>query len=179
MTQQRNPNEQDRSIDTPSPKRRWRLSRRGFLIGLGAAGAGLAVGAYFGKPALNLFMAESLAAGEHAGNSFMQLADDPPLWLEVLPDSRIRLSLVKVEMGQGVHTSIAQIAVEELGIGWGRSGCAAGGHFIRSGGQFRHWRQLLGGLQLWSSAPRSRGHAQSAAAGSGLGLEAGGGRAAR
>ena len=118
MTQQRNPNEQDRSIDTPSPKRRWRLSRRGFLIGLGAAGAGLAVGAYFGKPALNLFMAESLAAGEHAGNSFMQLADDPPLWLEVLPDSRIRLSLVKVEMGQGVHTSIAQIAVEELGIGW-------------------------------------------------------------
>ena len=119
MIQQRNPNEQDRSIDTPSPKRRWRLSRRGFLIGLGAAGAGLAVGAYFGKPALNLFMAESLAAGEHAGNSFMQLADDPPLWLEVLPDSRIRLSLVKVEMGQGVHTSIAQIAVEELGIGWG------------------------------------------------------------
>ncbi len=118
MTQQRNPNEQDRSIDTPSPKRRWRLSRRGFLIGLGAAGAGLAVGAYFGKPALNLFVAESLAAGEHAGNSFMQLADDPPLWLEVLPDSRIRLSLVKVEMGQGVHTSIAQIAVEELGIGW-------------------------------------------------------------
>ena len=48
----------------------------------------------------------------------MQLPNDPPLWLEVLPDSRIRLSLVKVEMGQGVHTSIAQIAVEELGIDW-------------------------------------------------------------
>ena len=118
MTEERNPNEQDRSIATPSPQRRWRLSRRGFLIGLGAAGAGLAVGAYFGKPALNLIVAESLAASEHAGNSFIQLADDPPLWLEVLPDSRIRLSLVKVEMGQGVHTSIAQIAIEELGIDW-------------------------------------------------------------
>ena len=48
----------------------------------------------------------------------MQLPEDPPLWLEVLPDSRVRLAMVKVEMGQGVHTSIAQIAVEELGISW-------------------------------------------------------------
>ncbi len=123
MTQERDQNrlkadQPDRAIDTPSSRRRWRLSRRGFLIGLGAAGAGLAVGAYFGKPALNLFMAESLANSEPADNSFMMLPDDPPLWLEVLPDSRFKLSLVKVEMGQGVHTSIAQIAVEELGIGW-------------------------------------------------------------
>ena len=118
MTQEPNANEQDRAIDSPPPKRRWRLSRRGFLIGLGAAGAGLAVGAYFGKPTLNLLMAENLTASEHAGNSFMQLPDDPPLWLDVLPDSRIRLSMIKVEMGQGVHTSIAQIAVEELGIDW-------------------------------------------------------------
>ncbi len=102
----------------PSPKRRWRLTRRGFLIGLGVAGTGLAVGAYFGRPVLHGIMAESMAEAEHAGSSFMQLPDDPPLWLEVLEDSRIRLSLTKVEMGQGVHTSIAQIAVEELGISW-------------------------------------------------------------
>ena len=102
----------------PLGKRRWRLSRRGFLIGMGAAGASLAVGAYFGRPALHLYMAENLAASEPAGSSFMQLDSDPPLWLEVLEDSRIRLSVVKVEMGQGVHTSIAQIAVEELGISW-------------------------------------------------------------
>ena len=101
-----------------STKRRWRLTRRGFLIGLGAAGAGLAVGAYFGRPVLHEVMAESFAEAEHAGSSFMQLPADPPLWLEVLEDSRIRLSLTKVEMGQGVHTSIAQIAVEELGISW-------------------------------------------------------------
>ena len=113
-----NGSEQDRGEQIQPPKRRWRLSRRGFLIGLGAAGASLAVGAYFGKPALNLYMAENLANSEPGANSFMQLPNDPPLWLEVLPDSRIRLSLVKVEMGQGVHTSIAQIAVEELGIAW-------------------------------------------------------------
>ena len=107
-----------RGDSAPPQNRRWRLSRRGFLIGLGAAGASLAVGAYFGKPALHLFMAKSLASSEHAGNSFMQLPADPPLWLEVLPDSRVRLSMIKVEMGQGVHTSIAQIAMEELGIDW-------------------------------------------------------------
>ena len=74
----------DRVEPGPPQNRRWRLSRRGFLIGLGAAGASLAVGAYFGKPALHLFMAESLASSEHAGNSFMQLPADPPLWLEVV-----------------------------------------------------------------------------------------------
>ena len=108
----------ERAEPVRSTKRRWRLTRRGFLIGLGAAGAGLAVGAYFGRPVLNEIMAESMAEAEHAGSGFMQLPDDPPLWLEVLEDSRIRLSLTKVEMGQGVHTSIAQIAVEELGISW-------------------------------------------------------------
>ena len=108
----------ERAEPVRSRKRGWRLTRRGFLIGLGAAGAGLAVGAYFGRPVLHGIMAESMAEAEHAGSSFMQLPDDPPLWLEVLEDSRIRLSLTKVEMGQGVHTSIAQIAVEELGISW-------------------------------------------------------------
>ena len=108
----------DGTDSSEEPKRRWRLTRRGFLIGLGVAGAGLAVGAYFGRPVLHGIMAESMAEGEHAGSGFMQLPDDPPLWLEVLEDSRIRLSLTKVEMGQGVHTSIAQIAVEELGISW-------------------------------------------------------------
>ncbi|MXY94589.1 MAG: xanthine dehydrogenase family protein molybdopterin-binding subunit [Caldilineaceae bacterium SB0664_bin_27] len=108
----------ERAEATPAMRRRWRLTRRGFLIGLGAAGAGLAVGGYFGRPILHGIMAESMAEAEHAGSSFMQLPDEPPFWLEVLEDSRIRLSLTKVEMGQGVHTSIAQIAVEELGIRW-------------------------------------------------------------
>ncbi len=108
----------ERAEPVRSAKGRWRLTRRGFLIGLGVAGAGLAVGAYFGRPVVHGIMAESMAEAEHAGSSFMQLPDAPPLWLEVLEDSRIRLSLTKVEMGQGVHTSIAQIAVEELGISW-------------------------------------------------------------
>ena len=136
MTRERNPNDAvgpqagppsegnegrgtDRVEPAPPQKRRWRLSRRGFLIGLGAAGASLAVGVYFGKPALHLFMAESLASIEHAGNSFMQLPADPALWLEVL--CRIAASVLRwsrSKWGRAIHTSIAQIAMEELGIGW-------------------------------------------------------------
>ena len=96
-------------------KRRWHMSRRGFLIGAGATGATLAVGVYFGTPAFRLAMAERL---DSALDSISAPPDDPDLWLEVLPDSRIRLYLSKVEMGQGVHTSMAQLAVEELGIDW-------------------------------------------------------------
>ena len=79
MKQAQNPNDPDRAGSAGAPKRRWRLSRRGFLIGIGAAGATLAVGAYFGKPALNLYMAESMANSDPAENSFMQMPNDPPL----------------------------------------------------------------------------------------------------
>lgn len=155
------PNESDevkgaeRADATPAKKRRWRLTRRGFLIGLGAAGASLAVGAYLGRPVLHEIMAESMAEAEHAGSGFMQLPDDPPLWLEVLEDSRIRLSLTKVEMGQGVHTSIAQIAVEELGI-------SSGGQWYQDAvwyGRAANWAGRRGSCQrVYSSDGAAHSH---------------------
>jgi isoquinoline 1-oxidoreductase beta subunit len=99
----------------PAPtKRRWRISRRGFLIGVGAAGVGLALGVTFGLPAMRLRIFDGL----DSGGGFGEVPADPWAWFEVLPDSRLRLYLAKVEMGQGVHTSLAQIAAEELGVGW-------------------------------------------------------------
>ncbi len=41
---------------------------------------------------------------------------DPRSWIQVLPDDRIRLFVPKAEMGQGVHTGLAQIAAEELEV---------------------------------------------------------------
>lgn len=96
-------------------KRRWRMSRRGFLIGVGVTGVGLALGVTVGLPALHLRMAEMLDSGGGMGADF---PTDPFAWFEVLEDNRLRLYLSKVEMGQGVHTALAQIAVEELGIAW-------------------------------------------------------------
>ncbi len=92
--------------------RKWRVSRRGFLIGIGVAGAGLALGVTVGLPAARLKIAESVSEAGSFGN----VSRDPYAWFEVLPDSRVRLFLTKAEMGQGVHTALAQIAAEELGI---------------------------------------------------------------
>lgn len=95
--------------------RRWRPSRRQFLIGAGLAGGGLALGVFLGVPAMRLRIAESTDEG---GGGFFQQSNDPLAWFEVSPDGSIALYVPKVEMGQGVHTALKQIAVEELGVEW-------------------------------------------------------------
>jgi isoquinoline 1-oxidoreductase beta subunit len=98
---------------TAPAKRRWRLTRRGFLIGAGLLGTGLALGIPLGTPYARLKIAEFFN-GE--GGPPTSYPTDPFAWFEILPDSRIRLYLSKVEMGQGIHTALAQIALEELEI---------------------------------------------------------------
>lgn len=95
-------------------KRRWRMSRRGFLIGLGAAGVGVAVGLRFGVPALRLTIAQSLERSGAPGG----VNAPPQAWFEILPDNRVTLFIPKIEMGQGIHTSLAQIGAEELEVAW-------------------------------------------------------------
>jgi len=96
-------------------KQRWRLSRRQFLIGAGLAGGGLALSVLLGVPAVRLRVAESTDEG---GGGFFTQSNDPLAWFEVSPDNRVTLYVPKVEMGQGVHTALKQIAVEELGVPW-------------------------------------------------------------
>ncbi|MEZ4681244.1 MAG: molybdopterin cofactor-binding domain-containing protein [Caldilineaceae bacterium] len=104
----------DQSSGSGSPKRRrWRITRRGFLIGAGVTGVGLALGVTFGKPYMHLKVAEMLDSGGGMAGGY---DTTPWSWFEVLDDSRVRVFIPKVEMGQGVHTSIAQVAAEELGI---------------------------------------------------------------
>ncbi|MDZ7704870.1 MAG: molybdopterin cofactor-binding domain-containing protein [Trueperaceae bacterium] len=95
-------------------KKRWRLSRRGFLIGLGVTGVGLALGLRYGVPAGRLAIADSFDNAAPPGT----VEGEPMTWFDVLPDNRIRLHTPKVEMGQGVHTALAQIAAEELAVRW-------------------------------------------------------------
>src|SRR5690349_4800274 len=94
---------------------RWRLSRRGFLIGVGAAGAGLIVGTSIGLPAARLSLAQTFAKGDGRVSGIDRT---PTVWFEILPDNRVRFFVPKIEMGQGVHTSLAQIAADELEIAW-------------------------------------------------------------
>jgi isoquinoline 1-oxidoreductase beta subunit len=95
-------------------KRRWRITRRQFLIGAGVAGGTLAIGVAVGVPYGRLKLAEQA----DIEGSLPTVSADPWVWFEVPPDGQIRMYISKVEMGQGVHTALKQIAVEELGIGW-------------------------------------------------------------
>lgn len=94
------------------PARRWRVTRRGFLIGAGALAGTVALGVTVGLPLLRRRVAESTVDSSPPGNP----SKEPIAWFEILKDDRIRLYVTKSEMGQGVHTALAQLSAEELEI---------------------------------------------------------------
>ena len=96
-------------------ERRWYISRRGFLIGMGVTGAAMALGIPLGLPPLRR-AAAGLTEGDAGG--FASGTLDPRVWFEVYADGRILLFVPKAEMGQGIHTALGQIAAEELEVAW-------------------------------------------------------------
>ena len=109
--------------DKPTKKRRWRVSRRGFLIGLGVTGTGLALGWQFAVPEARRRIAGALDVGGAPGG----VKASPTAWFEVGdpevgngPEvgNKVTLHMPKVEMGQGIHTALAQVAAEELELEW-------------------------------------------------------------
>ena len=103
----------DEQTPQKSKVRRWQLSRRGFLIGLGATGATVGVGLAVGMPYARLSIANSIDAGN---GSFSNISAPPSVWFEIQADNTVLFFTSKVEMGQGVHTTLAQIAADELEI---------------------------------------------------------------
>ncbi len=79
------------------------LSRREFLK---AAGGGLII----------LFSWEGLLAQETRPRSAAQLPDDFNAFLSIQADGRVKLFTGKIEMGQGIVTSLAQMLSEELDV---------------------------------------------------------------
>jgi isoquinoline 1-oxidoreductase beta subunit len=65
-------------------------------------------------PALRLGIAKRLDNASAPGS----IKAEPQVWLEIHPDNLVTLHMPKVEMGQGIHTALAQIAAEELEIPW-------------------------------------------------------------
>lgn len=98
----------------PAGKKRWRLSRRGFLIGLGATGTALLLGVKVGVPAGRLRLAEFLDQSSAPGS----ISAAPTTWFAITPENQVRLFIPKIEMGQGIHTALGQIGAEELEIAW-------------------------------------------------------------
>ena len=113
MSEQRDP----QSPPLADDRQKWTISRRGFLIGMAATGTALALGIPLGLPVLRR-AAAGLTEGDAGG--FARGTLDPLLWFEVYPDNRVLVYVPKAEMGQGIHTALAQIAAEELEIAWER-----------------------------------------------------------
>jgi len=82
------------------------ISRRDFLIGTAATGAGLSLGLY-------------LPLGS---NRVLAREETPEVnaWVVIEPDDTIIIRIARSEMGQGTLTGLAQLVVEELECDWSK-----------------------------------------------------------
>lgn len=81
------------------------ISRRRFVIGSAAVGAGLAIG----------MRLPSASAGEmDVGSS------EVGAWVVIAPDDTVTIRVVRSEMGQGTLTGLMQLVAEELECDWNR-----------------------------------------------------------
>lgn len=82
------------------------LSRRDFLIGTAAAGAGLSLGL-----CLPRFGGEALASEPQR---------EVNAWVVIEPDDTVVIRIARSEMGQGTLTGLAQLVAEELECDWSK-----------------------------------------------------------
>ena len=85
------------------------LSRRGFMIGAGAAGVGLTIG----------------FATDWGRSGLGPVPDGPPppevnAWVHIAHDDTVTVRIARSEMGQGTLTGLAQLVAEELDCDWAK-----------------------------------------------------------
>ncbi|MBW2609413.1 MAG: xanthine dehydrogenase family protein molybdopterin-binding subunit [Deltaproteobacteria bacterium] len=85
------------------------MNRREFLKGMGILGGGIVVYFSLGDPS-------SLAITKRRGPLFARTPTDFNAFLRIGEDGRATLFTGKIEMGQGIITSVAQIMAEELDL---------------------------------------------------------------
>ena len=87
------------------------MRRRTFLIGAAAAGGALVLGYRAWAESYDRAAARQVEGeGEHL------LAG----WLKIAPDDTVTVYIPHIDMGQGTHTALAMLAVEELDADWSK-----------------------------------------------------------
>ena len=84
------------------------VNRRNFLKGGAAGAAGLVIGFYLPSPREALAELAPVPKGGFAPNA----------WIRIAPDNTVTIIIDQSEMGQGVMTSLAMLAAEELECDW-------------------------------------------------------------
>ncbi|MFN3165182.1 MAG: molybdopterin cofactor-binding domain-containing protein, partial [Pseudohongiellaceae bacterium] len=86
-----------------------KMKRRHFLLGAAVAGGGLLLGYSATRPSRHrLANNELVQDGERYLTSFIRL----------YPDNKVTIYLPHSEMGQGIHTSLAMMAADEMDVAW-------------------------------------------------------------
>ncbi|MEJ1117264.1 molybdopterin cofactor-binding domain-containing protein [Phyllobacterium sp. CCNWLW109] len=99
--------------DTPAKKRRFRMSRRRFILGGSLVGGALVVGYVATNPMQvvgSILQAGGSDPEPSAFGPFIRIADDG--WVTVVSRQQ--------ELGQGIHAGLAAIVAEELDADWDR-----------------------------------------------------------
>ena len=90
-------------------KAKKKLTRRTIVLGAAAAAGGLAVGYVLTRPARRPTVAKAVA-----GDGEQVMAT----WIKLAKDGIVTVYVPASEMGQGVHTSLAMMAAEEMDADW-------------------------------------------------------------
>ncbi|MCW8276672.1 xanthine dehydrogenase family protein molybdopterin-binding subunit [Pseudomonas sp. PCH199] len=123
------------------------LSRRGFLKGVGAAGA-LVVAASWGWQDAFAEEKEKKFGAEGMPHGWV---DDPKVYVSIATDGTVTVVCNRSEMGQGVRTSLTMVVADELEADWARVKVKqAPGDEVRFGNQdtdgsrsMRHWYEPM------------------------------------
>ena len=91
-------------------KQRVNISRREFLIGSAAIGAGFSLGLYL-PPGSGM----ALAAEETSS-----VAPEVNAWVVINDNDTVIIRIARSEMGQGTLTGLAQLVAEELECDWSK-----------------------------------------------------------
>lgn len=111
MTNNNHPSALEGSGVHPAPKNK---SRRTFLI---SAGTGLLTIGIGGKVAWE-YLRRNVSSISESASPQASTPDEPFIWFTIQADNRVIFHVPKIEIGQGIHTALAQIAADELEADW-------------------------------------------------------------